>query len=550
MTAVVRTAMIGDHHLHNCLMAAAVGLAEGIDLPTIVRGLENVTRVPGRLERIECGQPFGVYVDYAHTPDALAVSLDTLREVTAGRLICVFGAGGNRDTKKRPLMGRAVEARADVAIVTADNPRHEDPAAIAAEIIAGCERPGDVRYVPDRTAAIHYALSLAGPDDCVLVAGRGHEPAQTIGSERVPLDDREAARRYLYNLEPSSRYGGWSACRTHRKEVERMHDVTVGQLHEIVGGRLRLATLAPRGGEQARVGNVAIDSRQVRRGDIFWGLPGTRFDGSQFANEAYSRGAEGAVVGGRYVQPWPGCWSLEVEDAQRALEQLAVWNRQRHTGRVVAVTGSVGKTTTRQMIRAVLERRYCGTASPKNYNNHVGVPLSLLALKPHDDFAVLELAASGPGEIETLAALCRPHIGVITRVGDAHLGGFGSLDGVASAKTELLATLPAGGYAVLAGDDARLRRCAAGHPGKIIWYGRGLENDLVATHVESREGRLSFEVDGTHMSVAVWGRHHLDSALAAVAVGRIFGLRNVEISRGLCEFEPPPMRCQITAPAA
>ena len=134
--------MIGDHHIHNCLVAAAVGLAEGIDLTTIVRGLEAVARVPGRLERIECGQPFGVYVDYAHTPDALAVALDTLGEVTAGRVICVFGAGGNRDTAKRPLMGRAVEERADVAIVTTDNPRLEDPQAIAAEVLAGFRASG------------------------------------------------------------------------------------------------------------------------------------------------------------------------------------------------------------------------------------------------------------------------------------------------------------------------------------------------------------------------------------------------------------------------
>jgi UDP-N-acetylmuramoyl-L-alanyl-D-glutamate--2,6-diaminopimelate ligase len=207
MTAVVRTAMIGDHHVSNCLLAAAVGLAEGIDLPTIVRGLENVTRVPGRLERIECGQPFGVYVDFAHTPDALAVSLDTLREVTPGRLICVFGAGGNRDERKRPLMGQAVASRAQVSIVTSDNPRHEDPRSIAAEIIAGFERPSEARYVPDRSEAIQYALSLAGPDDCVLVAGRGAETHQTIGEERLPLDDREVARRYLYNLEPASPYG-------------------------------------------------------------------------------------------------------------------------------------------------------------------------------------------------------------------------------------------------------------------------------------------------------------------------------------------------------
>jgi UDP-N-acetylmuramoyl-L-alanyl-D-glutamate--2,6-diaminopimelate ligase len=207
MTAAVRTAIIGDHHISNCLQAAAVGLAEGIDLPTIVRGLENVGLVPGRLERIECGQPFGVYVDYAHTPDALAVSLDTLREVTASRLICVFGAGGNRDAQKRPLMGRAVEQRAQVAVVTTDNPRYEDPQAIAAEVISGFAQPAEARYMPDRGEAIRYALSLASADDYVLIAGRGHETHQTVAGQRIPLDDREVARRFLYNLEPESLYG-------------------------------------------------------------------------------------------------------------------------------------------------------------------------------------------------------------------------------------------------------------------------------------------------------------------------------------------------------
>jgi UDP-N-acetylmuramoyl-tripeptide--D-alanyl-D-alanine ligase len=325
-----------------------------------------------------------------------------------------------------------------------------------------------------------------------------------------------------------------------------MRDLTVGKLHEIVGGRLRQATLTPRHGELAAVGPIVTDSRQVQRGDVFWGLTGTHFDGACFASEAFSRGAIGAVVAKRYVQPWPGCWSLEVEDAQRSLHQLAAWNRQRFGGRVVAVTGSVGKTTSRQMIHAVLSRQFHGSASPKNFNNHVGLPLSMLAIEPGHDFAVLELAANAPGEIGALASLCRPHVGVITRVGDAHLGGFGSLESVAEAKTELLSALPSDGWAVLAGDDARLRRHAAGRRIRIVWFGRSLENDLVATNVECRQGQLNFCVDGTSMSINVWGRHHLAGALAAVAVGRIFGICDADIARGLADFKSPPMRCQIT----
>jgi UDP-N-acetylmuramoyl-L-alanyl-D-glutamate--2,6-diaminopimelate ligase len=121
--------------------------------------------------------------------------------------LCVFGAGGNRDTSKRPLMGQTVETLADLAIVTTDNPRFEDPRLIASEILSGFERPSEARWMPDRAAAIEYALSLAGPDDCVLVAGRGHETHQLVGEQRLPLDDRDVVRRYLYNLDSGSPYG-------------------------------------------------------------------------------------------------------------------------------------------------------------------------------------------------------------------------------------------------------------------------------------------------------------------------------------------------------
>jgi len=196
-TVPVRTHVIGLHNITNCLVAAAAGLAYGIDLPTIVRGLESVQGIPGRLERIECGQPFGVFVDFAHTPDALATALDALRSATRGRLICVFGAGGDRDKQKRPAMGRAVESWADLTIVTSDNPRTEPPDAIVREILKGFHSPQRARIIPDRAAAIAWALSQADEGDCVLIAGRGHETHQIIGNEKIPLDDREAARQWL-----------------------------------------------------------------------------------------------------------------------------------------------------------------------------------------------------------------------------------------------------------------------------------------------------------------------------------------------------------------
>lgn len=202
-TIAVRTPLIGKHNILNCLMAAAVGTVYSIDLPTIVAGLEAIQRVRGRLERIECGQPFGVFIDYAHTPDALTASLNTLRQVTSGRLICVFGAGGDRDKSKRGLMGRAVEAAADVAVVTSDNPRGESPRAIIEQVVAGFEQPAAATPIVDRRQAIVRALEEAQPGDCVLIAGKGHETYQIVGEERFDFDDREVASRWLYDSAPA-----------------------------------------------------------------------------------------------------------------------------------------------------------------------------------------------------------------------------------------------------------------------------------------------------------------------------------------------------------
>lgn len=197
-TVAVRTRIIGDHHVSNCLMAAAVGLVSGIELAEISRGLERVEKIPGRMERIECGQSFGVFVDYARTPDALAAVLDTLREVTSGRLICVFGAEGEEDRSPRPLMAGEVERRADLAVLTQTNPRCEPPNRILRDVLRGFERPAMVEVIPDRTDAIAWALSQAEAGDCVLIAGRGHEEHQLVGNRRLAIDDRYLARKWLY----------------------------------------------------------------------------------------------------------------------------------------------------------------------------------------------------------------------------------------------------------------------------------------------------------------------------------------------------------------
>lgn len=203
-TMPVRTALIGTHNVYNCLIAAAVGFAYGLDMATVVRGLESVETVSGRLERVDCGQPFNVLVDYAHTPDALEEVLSTLRPLTRGRLICVFGAGGDRDRSKRPWMGRAVDRLADVTVITSDNPRTESPEEIAADLLTGFRRPALANTILDRHEAIAWALRQAEPGDTVVVAGKGHETYQIIGDETLHFDDREVIRDTLYAGVPAS----------------------------------------------------------------------------------------------------------------------------------------------------------------------------------------------------------------------------------------------------------------------------------------------------------------------------------------------------------
>jgi UDP-N-acetylmuramoyl-L-alanyl-D-glutamate--2,6-diaminopimelate ligase len=188
----------GRFNAENALAAIAASRLLGIDPEAVRAGIESVAGVPGRFEEVDEGQPFTVLVDYAHTPDSLKNVLRTAREVADARVICVFGCGGDRDREKRPLMGRVASELADVVVVTSDNPRSEDPAAIIAEVVDGAV--GEVGIEPDRRAAIAGAVGEARPGDVVVIAGKGHEQGQEIGGAVSPFDDRAVAREALRDL--------------------------------------------------------------------------------------------------------------------------------------------------------------------------------------------------------------------------------------------------------------------------------------------------------------------------------------------------------------
>ena len=201
-TYLVKSNLIGRYNVDNMLAAAGLCYAANIKPERIARALSKPFNVPGRLEKVPCDHDFTVIVDYAHTDDALKNVLVNLNEIRKGRIITVFGCGGDRDTSKRPRMGKVAEQLSGVVIITSDNPRSEQPEYIIGEIVTGLENPTDdnIFIEPDRKKAIETAVSLARKDDIVLVAGKGHEKYQFIGDRKVPFSDTEIAKQAIKRL--------------------------------------------------------------------------------------------------------------------------------------------------------------------------------------------------------------------------------------------------------------------------------------------------------------------------------------------------------------
>ena len=333
---------------------------------------------------------------------------------------------------------------------------------------------------------------------------------------------------------------------------------TLYDLAQTTGGRI-LPRSRISGCRRVALGRIVSDSRQVQPGDVFWALPGANYEGDQFVDEAFRRGARGAVASRVESIPDNG-WAVRVDDTHQALTKWARWKRRKFTGVVIGVTSSVGKTTTRQMIHTVLQSRLKGTASPRNNNNRLGVLLSLLAIEPEHDYAVLDMGTSEPDEIAAIAELSAPKVGVITQHGDAHLSGLDSRQRVADGRAELLAALPSSGQAVLT-DNAWLRSLGPRSAAPITWIGTGPGCDLRAVDIETDIGRLAFHVlcgNRTHpaaggrgskkavrFSIPAWGRHHIPAALSAIAVGRMFGFDLDEIAAALALYQAAPMRSEI-----
>ena len=292
----------------------------------------------------------------------------------------------------------------------------------------------------------------------------------------------------------------------------------------------------------------SVDTRTQNAGDLYFALRGPNHDGHDYVASAIAKAAAGVVVEtGRGNALGALGRQLEVADTLRALQDLGAWARRRWGGTVVGVTGSAGKTTTKDAIAHLLRGEMAVGRTIGNFNNHVGVPLSILRLPDECRVAVLEMGMNRAGEIRGLARIARPDIGVVTNVGFAHVEFLGSIDGVAAAKRELIEELPATGVAVLNADDPRVREFRKTHPGRTVTFGFSEDADVRGEAFdESVAGSTRFRALGVDFETALAGRHQVMNLLAAIAVARVFDIAPEGLRGAVASFTPGAMRGERT----
>ena len=313
--------------------------------------------------------------------------------------------------------------------------------------------------------------------------------------------------------------------------------LTPGWIADAVGGRLA------RGGEDAEVREVVIDSRLAGPGDVFVAIKGPRFDGHDFVADVLARGAAAAIV-----EKASGSGPvIEVADTIKALQDLAHAVRIAAGTRVVAITGSAGKTTTKETIAAFLERRYSVVKNRGNLNNHIGLPLSLMQVRNAPDVAVMELGMNHAGEISALVAIAEPDVRVWTNVGDAHLGFFASAESIADAKAEILERATASTLLICNADDPRVMSRVGGFAGRVVTFGVSGGASVRATAIEDRglagvRARVATPAGETVVDTPLLGRGNLSNVLAATAVAIEFGVGLDEIADAAARLRPADRR--------
>jgi len=417
--------LIGYFQVKNLLMAILAALSCGLSQNRIFNKIHKINSVPGRLECVaSLNNNSDIIVDFAHTPDALEKSLIAIKKQFKKEIIIVFGCGGERDKKKRFTMGKIASKYCRKIFVTDDNPRNENPAKIRNTIMKGCKKLAI--DIGSRKKAIEAAIKELRSNEILLVAGKGHEETQNYGNKIINFSDKKLIKEIIHRRK-------FSFKKSHYQNflLKKIFDKNI---------------------KNVNYDGVSINTRTIKKKNLFFAIEGKNTDGHKFAKEAVEKGAIKSVVS-KKIKKLSKNKIIKVKNTFSSLKNLAKVTRDNSSAQIVGITGSVGKTTLKNLISFALSNYGKVYHSPHSYNNRFGVPLSLSNLKSNIDYGVFEIGMDKKGEIENLSKMVKPEVAVITNIAGAHFKNFNTLKDIAKAKAEIINNITKGGNIVLNEDD-------------------------------------------------------------------------------------------------
>ena len=425
----IRVNLVGKIQLKNILMAIIAANISKINLDKILDIVPKLKPIDGRFQKIgKIKNSSRVILDYAHTPDALKTCLLNLREQFPNKkIIVLFGCGGNRDQNKRSKMGKIASHFADNIILTNDNPRFENPEKIRRDIKRGIKKKKIIE-ISDRATAISEAVKNLNMGDLLLVAGKGHEKTQDIGSKKIYFSDKQIILNTIKI-----------------KNQNLSNHLKINAINEVAQIQKLSRSLS--------IGRARINSQEVCKNDIFFAIKGKKNDGNKFVTDSFKRKASLAVVN-KIQNKLNSGRQIKVKNTLKFLTDVSKVFRKGIDTKIIAITGSCGKTTLKELLGNVLSKISKVSISPKSYNNKFGVPLSLFNIEQSDKFGVLEVGMDKKGEIDYLSKIIEPNVGVITNISYAHAKNFKNIKQIALAKSEIINNIRPNGFVVLNADDS------------------------------------------------------------------------------------------------
>ncbi len=521
--------LIAKIQIKNILMAIIAAKKSNIDIKKIFKVIPKIKSAEGRFERIgRIKNKSKVILDYAHTPDALKTCIVNLKEQFPDKKISlVFGCGGNRDQDKRAKMGKIADIFSDKIYLTDDNPRFENPNKIRKDIKKGIKNQKILEF-PNRAKAISEAINQLKTGEILLVAGKGHEKIQEIRDRKIFFSDKKIILNAIKI-----------------KNLNLSENLKINIVKELSGKKRISSKLILR--------KARINSREIKKEDIFFAIKGRKNDGNKFIGQAFNKKASLAIVN-KINKNNNIKRQIKVKNSLNFLTESSKIFRQNINTKIIAITGSCGKTTLKELLGDSLKKISKVSTSPRSYNNKYGVPLSLFNLDQNDDYGVLEVGMDKKGEIDYLSKIIKPDVSVITNINYAHAKNFNNLKQIALAKSEIINNTKSNGFVILNADDNFFtlhKKIAAKKNLKILSFGIKSKNSnikLLSIEKIGKKFKANIKINNLKTCFLISNdfQNNILNILAALAIMSIF-LDISKINKNIfINFETPKGRGDIS----